>query len=97
MRTAITITLPTAATALLGHNASGTVSKLIAAADPQAITQHLSTRRTSCTLSPAAARRLAELEREIGEPAPTIVRALVELALANTTPETLTFRIQCAV
>lgn len=87
MRTALTITLPTAANALLGQNASGTVSKLIAEADAEAIRKHLSTRRTSCTLSPAAARRLAELEQEIGEPAPTIVRALVELAVANSTPD----------
>jgi hypothetical protein len=84
MRTAITITLPTAANTMLGHNTSNAVSKLITACeDPQAVVDHLSTRRTSCTLSPAAARRLAELEQEIGEPAPTVVRALVELAVAH--------------
>lgn len=91
MRTAITIVLPTAANALLGHNASNAVSRLITTCeDPQVVKQHLCTRRTSCTLSPAAARRLAELEQEIGEPAPTILRALVELAVAKAHPKLTT-------
>jgi len=94
MKTTITITIPISSAKLLGHNASDAVRKLInAPLDPKAlkdIKEHLTTRRTSCTLNQAAANKLAALEKELNEPATAIVRALVELAVArhnNTTEE----------
>lgn len=87
MKTTITITIPISSAKLLGHNASDAVRKLInAPLDPKAlkdIKEHLTTRRTSCTLNQAAANKLAALEKELNEPATAIVRALVELAVAN--------------
>ena len=80
----ITITIPISSAKLLGHNASDAVRKLInAPLDTHAIKEHLTTRRTSCSLNQAAANKLAALEKELNEPATAIVRALVELAVAN--------------
>ncbi len=84
MKTTITITIPIAATKLLGVNASHAIRKLIAdPVDTQALKDHLTTRRTSCTLNDAAVNKLKTLQDELNEPATTIVRALVELAVAK--------------
>ena len=80
MKTTLSLTLSEQDKERLRPNVSASINRVVLNfTDTEALTQHLTTSRTSCLLDTKTYKKLQDLEKTLKQPIPRIVLAMLEL------------------